>query len=193
MHGEARRDSEPPATAAVAASMSHGSNKAPWFASGSRAWALSCHGHERRKSASALMAPFGAKRTGISAAVSAVFPAACRVCSCVCLCVRVFVRACVRACVPRACVPSAGFFFVAACTTARTHARTHDSTTARYCTSGRRHGQIYRKGKDRYGFLATATDCQNRKCFANQLIAIWWGSCQDAYDHQGPQAWPATA
>ena len=46
MHGEARRDSEPPATAAVAASISHGSNKAPWFASGSRAWALSCHGHD---------------------------------------------------------------------------------------------------------------------------------------------------
>jgi len=33
-------------------------------------------------------------------------------------------------------------------------------------------GQIRRKGKDRDGFLTAAADCQNRKYFANQRIAI---------------------
>ena len=51
----------------------------------------------------------------------------------------------------------------------------------------------FAKGKDRDGFLAAAMDRPNRKCFVNQLITIWWGSCLDAYDHQWPQTWPATA
>ena len=72
MYGQARRVLRLATTAAVVAPIANGSNHAPWFPSGARAWVCFRHGGNSANSDLTSMAPVGARSVGISGCFSSV-------------------------------------------------------------------------------------------------------------------------